>query len=495
MVMEVKKSKLQYPILSGLTSIHLTPDGAWLSTKEQVEIDRSVIGADGLIERLIAFYPTVPVNQSARDFLLLCDGTKCYGEIIEILGNQHQVSIEEVIECIEPFYTKSMEKNHIGVIDSPHKHQVLITGHTDIFFPVHMQFDLTDECNMFCNYCYRSAKYLEYTPTTQSIPFTRPFEEVEAMFEKCIANGVRAVELSGGEPMMSLHFKDILRLLAKHGILVTVKTNGTFIDDEMADFLAKCGNVMLSVSLDGHNEKTNSLITRCIGGFQRTIHGLKALAERKVVFRVAATVCNENIDHMEELLLLAKDIGAVQFGFSMPMTFGLQKIAKRRDKELAQSLRSRFNRTWNQLVEKYGDFIAAFNNSTWNYHREIGNCGVGHRSFGVDPHGNIRVCTANTGKWSLIGNIYTDSYEEIFENPIVAVFRNLQAPTFDICGQCPQLVNCRNCVMRGIKVYQDMKEAGKSCQWANAFNIDEVLGDIDKGESSSPICAKIVARG
>lgn len=488
-------TRSEYPILSGLTSIHVTPEGAWMATKEMVRLDRTKM-VDSPVDRLISFYPALPVNKSARDFLLLCDGNNSYTNILKSLALQYRVSTTRVMECIQPFYSKAIELSHIETVVEPHPHAISITGRNDIYLPVHLQFELTDECNMFCNYCYRNAKYVQDASFSRSAVSSQSFTEVEAVYKRCIANGVRAIELSGGEPMMSEHFKNVIKLLGRHGILVAVETNGTLIDDEIADLLSSCGNVMLSVSLDGHNEEINRKISHCPGGFQRTIDGVKRLAERKIVFRIAATACPENIDHLEELLLLSQEVGAVQFGCVMPMSFGRQKVVEKQEgEESVNTLGCRFNAVWNQLIEKYPTFIAQFNESTWNYHQQVGNCGVGHRSFGVDPEGNVRICTVNTAKWSQIGNLYTDPYEQIFSNPLVTFFRNLRAPAYDVCGECPQLLtNCSNCVMRGIDMYLTRREQVEQCQWAQAFNIDEALGYISIKESSRGGCVRIEAR-
>lgn len=108
---------------------------------------------------------------------------------------------------------------------------------------------ITKKCNMACTYCYEKDRESTYS-----------WEEIENLCKNIIEsnkNGIHySIEFLGGEPC--LVFNNLKKAVAyfkkndpEHCDYFIITTNGTIINDDIADFLLKNPDVCFSISLDG----------------------------------------------------------------------------------------------------------------------------------------------------------------------------------------------------------------------------------------------------
>ncbi|MFO8059948.1 MAG: radical SAM protein, partial [Bacillota bacterium] len=109
-------------------------------------------------------------------------------------------------------------------ITAPMRRKLVDTGQRN---PSTLQVDPTSACNLRCPGCW-AGKYEE----SDSI---EP-ERLDRLFEEMKELGIYWVVLSGGEPLIYPH---LLELMEKHNDMAFMAyTNGTLLDDDMADELA-----------------------------------------------------------------------------------------------------------------------------------------------------------------------------------------------------------------------------------------------------------------
>ena len=129
-------------------------------------------------------------------------------------------------------------------------------------------FEVTDACNFLCPYCLNPSR-------------TNAFMEVQSF--KKIANilkqkGCDKVVLSGGEPLLHPHIKDMLIYLNERNFAVTLATNCSLIDEDWIHFLVKCDNITLQISMDVIDENIHDTL-RCKGSFKKNIDTINKLVE------------------------------------------------------------------------------------------------------------------------------------------------------------------------------------------------------------------------
>lgn len=129
---------------------------------------------------------------------------------------------------------------------------------------------ITGYCNMKCPHCFMEAPEGRYGQVTleQACRFIDQFDE---------AGAVR-VSLTGGEPLMHPHFREIVEAITDRGMMVNqIVTNGVLLDDRLIDFLHERGQwPEFQISLDGIGtydsmRGTDGMEAKVLEGIQRGV--------------------------------------------------------------------------------------------------------------------------------------------------------------------------------------------------------------------------------
>lgn len=131
---------------------------------------------------------------------------------------------------------------------------------TDSFgrFHAYLRFSLTERCNLRCTYC-MPPEGVELKPRAEILTF----EEIERLSRLFVAEGVRKIRLTGGEPLVRRHVEELVdRLGAIEGLeSLAVTTNGLLLEPLLPRLQAG-GITEINVSLDTLREDRFLQITR-----------------------------------------------------------------------------------------------------------------------------------------------------------------------------------------------------------------------------------------
>jgi MoaA/NifB/PqqE/SkfB family radical SAM enzyme len=139
----------------------------------------------------------------------------------------------------------------------------------------------TMRCNLKCYGCYAGC----YTKKDDL-----PFEVFNRVIEEGKEMGIHFIVISGGEPFIN---PDLFPTLERqHDVYFQIYTNGTLIDEKTADELARVGNAMPVISVEGFEQWTDE--RRGKGTFQKIMTAMRNMRERGVPFGISVTVTREN---------------------------------------------------------------------------------------------------------------------------------------------------------------------------------------------------------
>ena len=251
--------------------------------------------------------------------------------------------------------------------------------------PLFTMISPTQVCNLRCKGCYAASS--PETGVTMSFDILdRILRENHDIF------GSRFAVISGGEPMMyRSQGRTILDVFEKYNdTFFLVYTNGTLITKEVAERLAKTGNAIPQISVEGFEKETDE--RRGKGVFQRILKAMENLREVGMPFAISVTGTRENLNALlsdEFYDFWFEKQGAVYMWLFQLMPIG-------RGKEVFNSMptpeeRVRLYRKWEKLLEK-GYPIADF----WNSAVLSSGCIAYGREEGgylyIDWNGNIMPC-------------------------------------------------------------------------------------------------------
>jgi len=158
--------------------------------------------------------------------------------------------------------------------------------------PLHMQFELTNYCNLHCPVCPTGIGFIERRPAAMDVGL---FERVMDEVGPCL---LTASLWNWGEPLLHPELEEILRLARKHPVVLLLSTNGQTLDDErVQSALLRQPPSHLIVAIDGLTDETNSRY-RTGARLKPALDGVRRLAEQKGRRRQALPVL-----HMRYLVM------------------------------------------------------------------------------------------------------------------------------------------------------------------------------------------------
>lgn len=166
--------------------------------------------------------------------------------------------------------------------------------------------EITRSCNLFCDHCRASALQGPYTNEFST-------EECFRLVDDILKVGSPILILTGGEPLLREDIFDVAEYASSKGLRVVMGTNGTLITEETAAKMKAASVARIGVGLDFPNAVMEDKFRGHEGAFEAAIEGIKNARRAGIGVQINATITKLNVGYLEELLLLAKELGAVAF--------------------------------------------------------------------------------------------------------------------------------------------------------------------------------------
>lgn len=164
---------------------------------------------------------------------------------------------------------------------------------------------ITKKCNLRCAHCFAESGDIGGELALADIQ-----NMIIPQFHK---NQVAKVTLTGGEPLIHPHAKEIVMSLLENNIGVSICTNGTLVDLEWVRQLTRYNNIHFNVSLDGFNVSSHGRFRGNMpeSTFAELLQTICTLGELKLLNGILTTPNKyASIDEYMELCQFAKDVGA-----------------------------------------------------------------------------------------------------------------------------------------------------------------------------------------
>jgi len=391
-------------------------------------------------------------NKTGIAILSLCDGVHQIKSISLELAKRYQTSSEEVNAKVVDFLEQMEQVLPLSFEDQPRRNNLHVTGSTEYITPMHAAIELSYKCNLQCRHCYVNS----ISDSKKQLSRDQVFQ----IFEKLYGWGVRVIELTGGEPTIHPDFLEILQIALERFDLVAILTNGTHVTDEFLNTFVKFPKkVVVQVDLDGATPEYVDWFRGQPGTFRKEIDAIRKLCQQGVRLRLAMCVTPGNLCQMEQTVNLARSLGVPTIGIATVIPMG-----RGNDPSLLLSVAETqmFLKLWADLQERYPNLI--FHLEDLAMQKAKGNCGAGTRSVTITPLGQVKLCQMSDIDVLCYGNIFAATNAgELFNLPVISYIEQLEPPTLEICGDCPNLSFCYQCISRGIS---KGREVGvDSCKW------------------------------
>ncbi len=171
-------------------------------------------------------------------------------------------------------------------------------------FPFIVGWELTLQCNLRCRHCGSGAG----KPRSHELTL----EESLSLCDQFPSLLVQEVDFTGGEPLLSSHWRQLTDRLVANNIRVKILTNGLILDYETILMIKDAGISGIGFSIDGL-EKNHDTIREREGLFGQALKRPRTTAKTGIPTTVITTVCDRNIDELPSLLFVLHRAGVTNW--------------------------------------------------------------------------------------------------------------------------------------------------------------------------------------
>jgi len=166
--------------------------------------------------------------------------------------------------------------------------------------PLIVHFDLTYRCNLNCVHCYVVNEDRSHLK----------IDETKSILEQLAEVGALYLTLSGGEILTRKDFFEIAQHARKLHFALRILTNGTLIDEVMAEKIASLNPEMVAISIYSTKPEVHDKITGVSGSFQKSISAAEMLRDRDTGLKISTVIMKENKDDYRAVYELSRQMGA-----------------------------------------------------------------------------------------------------------------------------------------------------------------------------------------
>lgn len=386
------------------------------------------------------------MNETAETILELCTGNKSVDELIVELANCYHDSEQSIEDKVLPFLKLLASAGIVSFERTPEYSPVVSVGSRDVVTVEQVLLELTYNCPLKCRHCFVEAGQ---GPTMERDVL------IDVLENKLFPTGLRAAQLTGGEPFAYSGLDEIVNLFAKRRIPVQVTTSGYLLDEQARAVVSALSRSAgsIQVSVDGTSNYHDHL--RGIdGSFNRALQFIDYAIKKKVRVVSATTLIDQRREDIHELCALMRDMGVSMFRLGAlssqgrasnlggPVLWSVEQVRLLID-ELANCYNTQtFSIGW---IEDPGS------------DRDLINCGAGTKMLVINPRFYVRPCPMIS---DCLGNIKDESLGTIMKRGN-RLYLDLHSPCDRICGSCPEVDNCRGCMASGL----ENAHKSECCSW------------------------------
>lgn len=293
--------------------------------------------------------------------------------------------------------------------------------------PYAVTIELLTACNMECIHC--------YIPQHDSMG-KMSTEKVKEVLLELKNLGTLEITFTGGEIFLREDLWELISFSRKLGFNVSLFTNGTLINEEIANKLAEVYIQYVSLTIFSLKEDINDMITQRKGSLRKILTAIDLLEKYKIKIQIKTPVMEYNKYEYKEIKKFCDERG---YTYVINAT-----LFSKTDKD-----KSPLNYFINSddLVNVIADIDEHSksngierDNKAFNGEDII--CPSLSCSLFIDAEGKVYPCISFR---YCIGDIYKDSIESILKNSILKKLQDKKKNTLTECKNCKYYTYCDRC--------------------------------------------------
>src|SRR6266571_4150344 len=296
--------------------------------------------------------------------------------------------------------------------------------------PLSGSFELTFKCNLRCVHCYIP----DYSGRNEMST-----EEIKRILSEAADEGCVWMLLTGGEILCRSDFPEIYLHAKRQGFLLTLFSNGTLLDERIADLLAEDPPFGIEITLYGLSDATYLKTTGFPRPFTRVRRAIDLMLERRLPLSLKAVAMEPLRGEIEKMAAFCDSLG-VRFRYDAivhgRLDGSLAPTQVRSSPDTVVEYDATDPERFAEWLKFYKQYVKPTRPSPY-----LMSCGAGVNSFHVTPQGLLLSCEA----LPLLGyDLRRGSFREGWYG-VVADIRERRAEVFNVCAACELKALCDRC--------------------------------------------------
>ncbi len=323
---------------------------------------------------------------------------------------------------------------------SRNKNHLKSTGIPNQYYPLKVDIELTNRCNLYCLHCYKRANEGELNSINK-----------EKIFDFLEQNRglISTVHLTGGEPLLVPYLEELIQRFS-NSYHFDLSSNGLLLYQLSDETISKLRNI--SLTLYGLNDEDYAYFTGNNYGYSLLSRSTNVLKKLNKSYKMNVVLNRDVLNRMEEYVEHAINMGADIFHIGKTSAIGrLSEQESNMDWKLTEAELNHAYKVIRKLEPKYLNFIKILQwereiyYAASSYTNEMESiysggclaCGAGNRTWGLSENFVFTPCimyknllSIDHSKWQ---NYITGEYQ-IDWNSIVSDFtQSCEKTNSDIC--------------------------------------------------------------
>jgi len=306
--------------------------------------------------------------------------------------------------------------------------------------PLQVSIEVTRRCPLECLHCYNNLPMGDMDAKRREMTKEEHFRVLDELVEM----GCFWILYTGGEIFARKDFLEIYTYAKKKGFLITLFTNGTIINEQIADYLAEWPPFAIEITLYGRTRETYEALTAIPGSYDRCLRGIRLLKERGLPLKLKTVATSINKHEVMAMQQFAEEELGVEFkvdGQINPRIDCSQSpLAVRLTPEEAVAL----DLCAPKRVTEYRKLVMAGleNPPALSQIDTTYSCGGGMNSFAINAYGEIGICVISQQetfgiRGAGVRAVWEESLLQLRNRKRRTVTKCVECRIQSLCGMCP----------------------------------------------------------
>jgi radical SAM protein with 4Fe4S-binding SPASM domain len=306
--------------------------------------------------------------------------------------------------------------------------------------PLQVSIEVTRRCPLECLHCYNNLPMDDLDAKRRELTKEEHFRVLDELVEM----GCFWILYTGGEIFARKDFLEIYTYAKKKGFLITLFTNGTIMNEQIADYLAEWPPFGIEITLYGRTRETYEALTMIPGSYDRCLRGIRLLQERNLPVKLKTVATSINKHEVVAMRQFAEEELGVEFKMDGQINPRIDCSQSPLAVRLAPEEVVALDMAAPKGVSEYRRLAKRDMENPPNL--SVGNsvyfCGGGMNSFAINANGEVGICVISQQEtFSVRGSgvkaVWEHSLMQLRMSKRKRVTKCVQCRIQSLCGMCP----------------------------------------------------------